>query len=98
MFHNNVNTKGTSYVTCNHPEHNEVYCEIKVKWRYEEEATVMHYGDGSGHPGSADLYIDECEVISYCDRHVRNPEDKVCPDWIDWEYVEDEIMKEIKDE
>lgn len=97
MFHSNIKMSDTSYVTCTHPDHDHVYCEIKVKWKYVMEATVMYYQDGSGHPGSEELTIEECEVVSYCDRHVRNEEDKVCPDWIDWEYVEEQIMKEVED-
>lgn len=89
--------KDYSYVQCIHPEHDHIYCEIKVHWKYVHEEPVMYYRDGSGYPGADELTIKECEVVSYCDRHVRKEEDKVCPEWIDWEYVKVEIMNEILD-
>ena len=98
MAFRNHRAKGPSYITCFHPEFDHIYCEIKVDWEYESEETVMYYEDGSGHPGGEELNYGKCEVVSYCDRHVTNEEDKICPDWIDWDYVEEEIRKEINDD
>mgnify|MGYP000485195381 CR=1 FL=1 len=90
--------RGTSYVTCYHPELDEVFCEIKVKWKYISEPMVMYYPDGSGHPGAEEFVIEDCEVYTYCNVRVTNEEDRICPNWIDWDRVNEEIFEEIIDD
>lgn len=82
--------KGFDIITCYHPIHSEIYCELHVKWEYSKEPVVMHYHDGSGYPGSENLNIVKAKMLTYCDEAALPGED--LPTWIDWEKVVDDIL------
>lgn len=77
-------------------------CEVTAEAEYFYEPMVMYYKDGTGHPGSEELEIEELEIknvkdidgniVSLTDKMEEAVNDKLCDmDLVDWNgYCEDE--------
>lgn len=83
--------KGTSYVTCYHPENDDLWCELEVTWKHTREEAVMYYSDGSGYPGDESSEIIDSKMISYCGEPVQQMSE---PHWIDWNKVMEDLDPE----
>ena len=74
--------KGTTIVECYHPDKDDVYCDIMIKWRY-------YFEEGPrDDPEEEEYTFDSIKMVSYCGQPAQDME---VPDWVDWDDVQEQV-------
>lgn len=78
-----MRTYGRSSVVCHHPNMDDEYCLLDVKWHHYYSQPSLE------EPGDDDYELDNITLISVCDERVAK--DTPVPDWVTNEMIWDGV-------